>query len=150
VIVPDRPALKWEKASGASSYRVYINDSAGNEVARSEELPSECTEWMPSLSLKRAEIYTWTVVALVDGKEIVSPGPSSPELKFQVLSLSNLQQLNQLKKTRSYLALGIFYTKVGMVGEAEREFQELVHLNPNVEIVKKLLGRAQSIRRTRG
>lgn len=147
VIVPDRPGLKWEKASGASSYRVYINDSAGNEVARSEELPSERTEWMSPLSLKRAEIYTWTVVALVDGKEIVSPGPSSPEVKFQVLSLSNLQQLNQLKKTRSHLALGIFYTKVGMVLEAEHEFQELSRLNPNGKVSDKLLRRVRALRR---
>jgi hypothetical protein len=139
VIVTDRPTLKWEKAPGASSYRVYVNDPAGHEVARSEELASDRTEWLLPKPLKRGEIYVWTVVAVVDGKEIVSPGPSSPEIRFQVLSLSNLQQLNQLKKTRSHLALGIFYTKVGMIVEAAREFQRLMQLNPDSKIPRELL-----------
>jgi hypothetical protein len=150
VIVSDLPMFSWEKAQGASAYKVYVNDLAGHEVARSEGLPPESIRWRVQKALKRGDIYSWTVVAVVDGKEIVSPGPSSPEMKFQVLQMSNVQHLYKLKKTRSHLALGIFYTKVGMVGEAEREFQELVHLNPNVEIVKRLLRSAQSIRRTRG
>jgi hypothetical protein len=150
VIVTDRPTLKWEKASGASSYRVYVNDQAGHEVARSEDLPSERTGWILPKPLKRGEIYVWTVMAVVDGKEIISPGPSSPEMKFQVLPISSAQQLYQLKKARSHLALGIFYTKVGMIVEAEREFQELARLNPNAEVVKKLLRSSRLIRRTRG
>ncbi|MGH9971491.1 MAG: zf-HC2 domain-containing protein [Pyrinomonadaceae bacterium] len=141
VIVSDRPALRWEEASGASSYRVYINDSVGKEIARSEELPSERTEWTLPKPLKRNEIYTWTVVAVVDGKEIVSPGPSATEMKFQVLSLGNLEQLSQLKKTRSHLALGVFYARVGMILEAEREFQMLSRLNPNSGVAKKLFRR---------
>lgn len=105
VIVTDRPTLKWQKAPGAIAYRVYVHDQAGHEVARSEELPRERTEWILAKPLKRGEIYAWTVVAVVDGKEIVSPGPSSPEMKFQVLSLSSLKQLSQLRRTRSNLAL---------------------------------------------
>ena len=139
VIVTDRPNLKWEKAPGASSYRVYVNDQAGHEVAKSEDLPSERTQWILPKPLKRGEIYVWTVVAIVDGKEIVSPGPSSPEMKFQVLSARSLQQLNQLQKTRSHLALGVFYARVGMIREAEREFQELVRLNPNSKVATNLL-----------
>ena len=139
VIVTDRPNLKWEKASGASSYRVYVSDQAGHEVARSEELPSERTQWILPKPLKRGEIYVWTVVAVVDGKEIVSPGPSSPEMKFQVLSARSLQQLNHLKKTRSHLALGVFYATVGMTREAKGEFQELVRLNPRSNVATNLL-----------
>jgi hypothetical protein len=103
VIVSDRPALKWEKASGASSYRVYINDSLGREIARSEELSPERTGWVLPNALKRGVVYAWTVMAVIDGREIVSPGPSSPEMKFQVLSTSAFVQLNKLKKTRSHL-----------------------------------------------
>ena len=135
----DRPNLKWDKASGASSYRVYVNDQAGNEVARSEDLPSERSQWILTKPLKRGEIYVWTVVAIVDGKEIVSPCPSSPEMKFQVLSARSLQQLNQLKKTRSHLALGVFYARISVTREAKSEFQELVRLNPNSKIAMSLL-----------
>jgi hypothetical protein len=139
VILTDRPTLKWEKAPGAISYRVYVSDQSGHEVARSEDLPSERTQWKLPKPLKRGEIYVWTVVAVVDGKEIVSPGPAAPEMKFQVLSARSLQQLNQLQKTRSHLALGVFYTRVGMIREAERELQELVRLNPNSRVATKLL-----------
>jgi hypothetical protein len=148
VIVTDRPTLKWEKASGASSYRVYVNNPAGREVARSEELPSERTEWILPKPLKRGEIYVWTVVAVVNGKEIVSPGVSSPEMKFQVLPLSSLRELDHLKKTRSRLALGVFYTRLGLIDAAEREFQELVRLNPHDTVTKKLLRSVTLIRGT--
>ena len=144
VIVSDRPALKWERVSGASSYRVYVNDSAGHEMARSEELPSERTEWLLPKPLKRGETYVWTVVAVVDGKEIAAPGPSAPEMKFQVLSEGNLQQLTQLKKTGSNLALGVFYSRAGMIPGAEREFDALVRENPGSVVAKKLLVGVQS------
>jgi hypothetical protein len=147
VIVTDRPALKWEKASGASSYRVYVNDQAGHEVARSEELPPERAEWILPKPLKRGEIYVWTVMAVVDGKEIVSPGPSSPEMKFQVLSTSGLGQLNKLKKTRSHLALGVFYAHEGMIADAEREFRILVRDNPRSGHANEMLREIQSWQR---
>jgi len=88
---------------------VYVNDHAGHEVAKSDDLPSEQTQWILQKPLKRGEIYVWSVVALVDGKEIVSPGPSSPEIKFQVLSAGSLRQLNQLKK-RAHILLLEFFT----------------------------------------
>jgi hypothetical protein len=147
VIVTDRPTLKWEKASGASSYRVYVNDQAGHEVARSEELPPERTDWVLPKPLKRGEAYVWTVVAVVDGKEIVSPGPSSPEMKFQVLSTSSLRQMNQLEKAHSHLALGVFYAREGMIAEAENEFQILVRDNPHSSVLKKLLKQIQLLQR---
>lgn len=74
------------------------------------------------------------MIAVVERKEIVSPGAAAPEVKFQVLSASNLQSLVQLKRTRSHAALGVFYAKVGLLTEAEREFRELVRLNPNTKI----------------
>lgn len=147
VIVSDRPALTWEKAAGASSYRVYVNDPQGHEIASSEELSSERTEWILPQPLKRGEIYGWTVVAVVDGKEFVSPGPSAPEMKFQILTADRLRQLNQLKQTRSHLALGVFYTNVGMMAAAEHEFQLLHQLNPNSKLATSLLHRARLLRR---
>jgi hypothetical protein len=147
VIVSDRPTLKWERVSGATSYRVYINDPTGREVARSDELTSGRTEWILPRPLKRGEIYVWTVVAEVDGKEIVSPGPSAPEMKFQVLSTTGAQQLNRLKKTRSQLALGVFYAREGMIAEAQREFRMLVRDNPRSQHAYALLREIQSWQR---
>ena len=100
---------------------------------------SETTEWKVTQALKRGEVYAWTVVAVIDGKEIVSPGPAASEMKFQVLSMRSLQQLNKLKKTRSHLALGVFYANAGLTAEAQQEFRELVRLNPKSKLASNLL-----------
>jgi len=144
VIVTDRPTLKWEKAAGATSYRVYVNDQTGQVITRSDELPSETTEWKLTQVLKRGEVYVWTVVAIIDGKEIVSPGTAAPEMKFLVLSARSLEQLNTLKKIRSHLALGVFYANGGLTAEAQQEFRELVRLNPKSKVASKLLKAVRS------
>ena len=144
VIISDQPMFRWASASGANSYRVYVNDLDGKEIAKSEELSSEHTEWKPPKPLKRGEIYAWTVVAIVDGKEVVSPGPSSAEMKFRVLSTNSLLQWNTLRKSGSPLALGVFYAREGMISEAEREFRILVRENPGSQHLKKLLREIES------
>jgi hypothetical protein len=143
VVVSDRPTFKWENVSGASAYRVYINDPSGQIAARSDDLPPDRTEWLAPKPLTRGEIYAWTVTAVVDGKEIVAPGPSAPEMKFQVLSAANLQQLNRLKRARSHLALAVFTVRVGMLDEAEHEFTELSRFNPKAQVLGKLLHRVR-------
>lgn len=143
VIISDRPSFEWEKLSGATSYRVSVGDLKGHEIARSEELPADQTRWSPPTSLKRGEIYVWEVEATVDGKKIVSPGRSAPQMKFKILSVNSAQELEQLKKARSHLALGVFYAREGMVAEAEREFQQLILLNPKSKVARNLLRRAR-------
>ncbi|HYX29583.1 MAG TPA: zf-HC2 domain-containing protein [Pyrinomonadaceae bacterium] len=145
VIVEDSPIFKWERLSGASTYRVYVLDSRGRQVTKSGDLASTLTQWS-STALDRGNIYSWVVVAVVDGKEIVSPGATASAMKFQVLPSTDLQKLNQLKRTRSHLAVGVFYASVGLVAEAERELQELVRLNPNDTVAKKLLRSVRSVR----
>lgn len=147
VIVSNRPTFKWESMPAASAYTIYITDSNGQLVARSDQLAIDRREWRVPNSLKRGQIYSWTVTALVDGKEVTAPGPSAPEMKFQVLSAADLGQLNRLKQVRSDLALGIFYAKVGLIAEAEREFQTVVRQNPSAPIVERLLKQIQSWRK---
>jgi len=147
VVISNHPLFQWEKLPGATSYRVYVGDLNGHEVAKSEELSPDRTTWTPPASLERGEIYSWAVAAVVDGKEVLSPGAAAPEMKFQVLSLNSLQQLNQLRKRRSHLALGVFYMRVGMIVEAQQEFQELSRLNPKSRVSAGLLSRAVAFRR---
>lgn len=144
VIVTSRPAFKWESISGASAYTTYITDTTGQIVAKSDQLAPDRREWLAPKPLSRGAIYAWTVTALVDGKEVTAPGPSAPEMKFQVLSTSSLLQLNKLRKTRSHLALGVFYARKGIIAEAEREFRILVRENPDSQPAKKLLSEIQS------
>jgi hypothetical protein len=139
VIISDRPTLRWEKAAGASSYRVYVNDQTGREISRSDELRSDRTQWTLPRSLIRGEVYAWTVVALVNAKEIVSPGPSAPEMKFKVLSESSRREFEQLKRSGSHLALGVFYAREGMIPESKKELQILITQNPRSPLLKQLL-----------
>jgi hypothetical protein len=144
VLLSDRPSFSWEKLAGASSYRVMIGDLKGHEVARSEELPADQTSWTALKPLKREEIYTWGVEAIVDGKKVFAPGTSQTQLKFMVLSERGVRELELLRKANSHLALGVFYAREGMLTEAEHEFQDLIHDNPNSPVLRKLLEQIQS------
>jgi hypothetical protein len=143
VVIEDRPVFKWDGLPKATHYRIYVLDANGNQASRSEELPPTQTEWKAPTPLRRGQIFSWVVTALVDGKEIVSPSASAPEMKFAVLSGNDLRELGRLKKQNSHLALGVFYARTGLKIEAERELQSLVSLNPQSDLARKLL---QSVR----
>jgi len=145
VVTEDRPVFRWESLPGVSSYRVYVLDAEGNQVGQSEELPPTQTQWKAP-PLRRGQTFSWVVTAMVDGKKVVSPSASAPEMKFEVLSTADTQELSRLKKSNSYLALGVFYARVGLLNEAEREFQNLIKLNAHSELPRKLL---ESVRRLR-
>jgi hypothetical protein len=140
VVTEDKPTFKWESLSGVTSYRVYILDANSN-------LPPTQTQWKPPTPLRRGQIFSWVVTALIDGKEIISPSASAPEVKFAILSSNDLNELNQLKKSDSHLGLGIFYARVGLVTEAEREFQKLIQLNPQSALPRKLLQSVRNVRK---
>jgi hypothetical protein len=143
VVIEDRPTFRWERLAGSSSYQVYLLDANGKQVGQSGDLPSNQTQWKVPARLRRGEIFSWAVTALVDGKKIVSPAASDPEMKFAVLSGADFQELTRLKKSNSHLALGVFYARAGLLSDAERELQNLADLNPQSELPKKLL---QSVR----
>ncbi len=139
VVIEDRPGFRWDNLPGVSSYRVYVLDAKGSQVVQSEELPPTQTQWRTPARLRRGQIFSWVVTALVDGKKVVSPSASAPEMKFAVLSSANLQELSRLKESNSHLALGVFYARTGLLNEAEREFESLVKLNPQSELSRKLV-----------
>ena len=147
VVTEARPVFRWESLPRASSYRVYVLDQDGNQVRQSEELPPTQTQWVAPASLRRGQIFSWAVTAVVDGKKVVSPSASAPEMKFAVVSAADFQELSRLKKSNSHLALGVFYARVGLLNEAEREFERLVELNPQSELPRKLLQSVRTIRK---
>jgi len=147
VVTEARPVFRWERLPRVSSYRVYVLDQDGNQVSQSEELRPTQTQWEAPASLRRGQIFSWVVTAMVDGKKVVSPSASAPEIKFAVLSTADFQELNHLKKSNSHVALGVFYARVGLLNEAEREFESLVELNPQSELPRKLLQSVRTIRK---
>lgn len=143
VVIEDRPVFRWESLPGVSSYQVYLLDADGKQVSQSGELPPTRAHWKAPAPLRRGQVFSWVVTALVDGEKVVSPSASAPEMKFAVLSTADTRELSGLKKSDSHLALGVFYARAGLLHEAEREFQILSKLNPDSELPGRLL---QSVR----
>ncbi len=147
VLVDDLPLFRWTPMEAANSYRVQVADLQGNEVASSGQLSSDITQWRPPTPLKRGAVYTWVVIATVDGEEITAPAPAEAEMRFRVLEREKADELAGLRKPPpSHLALGVFYAREGMLSDAEREFQLLVKENPNSPAAAKLLRLVQSWR----
>jgi hypothetical protein len=148
VLFSDRPVFKWEPLEGATGYRILVADAANQEAAASGPLSSATTQWTPSVALRRGGIYTWVVIATVNGTEVTAPAATAPEMRFKLLDDGKVRELNLLRRsTKSHLALGVFYAREGMLAEAEQEFQQLVNDNPESPVAVKLLRTVQSWRR---
>ena len=139
VIAENRPVFKWEPLDGATAYRIEISDSPSRAPISSDPLAPHITQWTSLEALQHGKIYSWVVIATVNGKEVISPPVSMPEAKFKVLEEEKARELNRLKRANSHLALGVFYAREGMAAEAEREFQILVDNNPQSPIAQRLL-----------
>lgn len=147
VTLATQPVLRWQALAAATSYRVFVLDAQGQEVAASPELPARQTTWQPAAPLPADATYSWAVVALVAGKEIVAPAASQPEAKFHILAAASARTLTAaLSQTRSHLASGILYARAGLLAEAERELQLYVKQQPQSAVAHKLLRQIQSWR----
>jgi len=146
VVVEDRPVFRWSTIKDATGYEVRVGDEGFHEVAKSGVLSPTTTEWRHAIALKRGVPYTWIVKVLRDEGESNTSSPQ-PEMKFQVLDADSFVELERLRASRSHLALGVFYARVGMILEAEGEFQILLSDNPQHPIAKKLLRQVQSWQR---
>src|SRR5262249_44304605 len=82
VIVQDRPILRWISSKTANAYRLEIADETFRQVAKSDELPMTAESWSPTISLKRGQIYTWTIRAVTKGGDL---SPLSSQGKFKIL-----------------------------------------------------------------
>src|SRR5262245_24654767 len=71
VVRSDRPAFRWRTTPGAVSYELTLYGDDFQEVAASG--PVAQTNWIPKSTLSRGKVYTWQVVTVVDGKQVVLP-----------------------------------------------------------------------------
>ncbi|HWS90106.1 MAG TPA: hypothetical protein VN282_24265 [Pyrinomonadaceae bacterium] len=149
VIESDRPLFRWGALRGATSYAVAVFDRRLNMVARSG--PLAATEWTPPSQLPRGEVYLWQVTAVLDGKEVVSPGASAPEAKFAVVGQAESEALRhaRLSLPGRHLTLGVLYARAGLLEQAESEFRALVESNPKSPAALKLLRSVREMRARR-
>jgi hypothetical protein len=142
-----RPTLRWTPLEGAESYVVTVRDSHAGTVAMSGPLSS--AEWSVPQPLRRGVVYSWKVLAVKDGEEIVSPLPTAADARFKVLEEMRAEELISAERLRprSRLLLGALYARAGLLDEAEREFQQLVEDNPRSRVARELLRDVKSRRR---
>lgn len=140
-----RPTFRWKALKGAASYSVFLKDSAGG-IIESGELSA--SEWTTNVPLKRGMLYSWQVVALRNGKEVVAPPPGHSAAQVKILAQGQIDELAELRRSHpdSHLLLGIFYAQAGLLDEAAREFTILLKNNPQSDVVKKLLNNVKSRR----
>lgn len=141
VIQEDRPTLRWKPSRTAEAFRVEIADETFHQVAQSENLAATTQSWTPPVALKRNGIYSWTIRVVNKGGELST---LTSQAKFKVLSGQKVRELNQLRSSRSHLALGLFYAREGMIVEAEREFTVLAGQNPKSKLIQKLRNQVRS------
>lgn len=136
-ISDDRPTFSWTTLDGATSYTVSVFDADLHLIRTSEPLTE--TQWLIPHRLDAGIVYTWTVTALKDGQEIVSPAPPA-RAEFKILGEPDLRKLKRMvSRTVSHAARGVLYAEAGLLDEAEKEFQTHLKLRPADERVKGLL-----------
>jgi hypothetical protein len=83
------------------------------------------------------------VVADTEAGEISSAGPHSAEAVFRVLTASEAAEVEagEAHYRHSHLLRGLYYSRFGLVHEAEREFRALAEQNPDSPIARKLIDR---------
>jgi hypothetical protein len=131
------PTFSWTALNGATSYRVSVFDANLHLIETSKPLNE--TQWMMPDHLQPGIVYTWTVIALKDGQEIVAPAPPA-RAEFKILGKSEMSKLNRrVNRTASHAARGVLYAKAGLLDEAEKEFRTHLSRQPSDERVKRLL-----------
>ena len=147
VVLNERPTLRWGALEGASSYVVSVYDRNFTKVA--ESAPQSITQWTAPVTLERGRVYSWTVTAVKNGEEVISPAAPAPEAKFMILDQGKAAELARAKQSHagSHLVMGTLYARAGLLEEAESEFQAFLRDNPKSALARKLLG---SVRKLRG
>lgn len=141
-----RPVFRWQAVAQADSYTVLVLDANFNVVADSG--PVTQTNWRSTTPLKRGQEYVWQVTAQVAGQRLTSTSASTPETHFKLLRAAQAQALQtSVQAHRSHLLRGTLYVQAGLLDEAEREYQALLHANPRSSLARRLLQQLRAVRK---
>jgi Putative zinc-finger len=144
VTITDRPTFRWSPLDGATSYTVEVYDENLRQVAVSQPVAGHT--WTVKQPLKRGRIYAWLVKSSKNGRVEVSP--PAREARFRILDRARADELSAVQRDygSSHLVLGLLYAQAGVLNEAEREFSALQRVNPESQIVNRLLMRIRKMR----
>ena len=154
IVESDQPLFTWQPLPGASTYSVTIFEYGGGEFAQSK--PLDETQWQLNEDtlaagqpqLERGKTYIWQVTAIRQGTQVVADKGSTRNAIFMILSLPDFERLDEVRSVGSALLLGVLYSEMGILEDAEREFQKLQRENPNNPTANKLLESIRNARRS--
>jgi hypothetical protein len=143
VIQSVRPTFRWKPVKDVTHYQVLLKDSAGKLIDSGK---LKASEWTTNVPLKRGMLYSWQVVAVKNGREMIAPSPAQVAAQVKILAQAEVDELAQAKKSHpdSHLLLGILYAKAGLLDDATQELTILLKNNPGADVVKKLLNRLKA------
>jgi hypothetical protein len=124
-----------------------VYDEQYNQVAQSEWL-SGTRQWTMTAALRRGARYSWRLsVRQTRGLTLVLPSGSA-EVRFRVLSGADDWELRYVRGAypNSHLLLGVTYTRLGLLAEAEEQLRHAKQDNPRSESVGALLENVQHMR----
>lgn len=130
-IETNSPQFRWPAVNGATGYVVTVYDENLMEVISSENL--RANEWKTPKPLPRGKVYGWQLTINKGGQESILPSTTEPRLRFRVIERKHAAALQRGRRELggSHLLLGLFYSRAGMLKEAETEFRQLLIANPN-------------------
>jgi hypothetical protein len=84
------------------------------------------------------------VSTVLDGNEIVSPGPDEPEARFSILRADVAAEVAAARQRgEGHLIIGVLLQSGGALADAKLELQALAEANPGSELARRLLASTQ-------
>ena len=149
VIPAGRPRFAWRAAPGATAYEVTVASLSDDYRVAAVSPEVYGTTWTPDRPLAPGSVYSWQVTARTPAGEIKAPAPNQREARFRTLARAELARLETARQqyAGSHLLLGLTYAGLGMLEEAEAEFQALAQANPDSAAAQNLLSSLRALRR---
>jgi len=131
-----QPTFSWTLFA-PGPYKIVVKDRAGEIVTSAQNIPN-ATFVLPRKLLPGAT-YSWQVTA--------SNGEFQ-EASFIVMTTENTAEWLRVRRDfkESHLALGLMAEHFGLLGTAEREYQELTRQFPRAEVPARLLANVIALR----
>lgn len=150
VVRSTEPEFRWDLPAGATGCRIRLVGVSSKLDKTSKMQPRGKDRWKPKKGvLRRGETYGWQVVAFNGADQPLVAEPSDPSaVRFKVLDAESLRRVEEGEKqlNGSHLALGVLYTREGLLDDAAQQFQELRKQNPGSPAADRLLYRVKSLR----
>jgi len=147
VIISTLPIFRWAPVSSVTGWVIElaqigevgqigeVREVGGGQKLSSPVLVASTRKWQPAEPLRRGTTWQATLRGRTQKDELVS----SPR-KFRILGERELLWLDDLRrKTRSHLARGLAYARLGLIPEAISELQLLDAANPDNILIKRFL-----------